>query len=99
MIHIGGDLYIDGKTSEILLKQRKVSKQGNEYYSILGRYRNMQQMLDALTDKEIRLSFGEAKMLIQVNRAVADIHKMIEDFCNKYGKEIEERLREESGDE
>lgn len=102
MIHIGGDWYLDGKAPGILLKQKKVfqkgAKIGQEYYVIAGSYRTFQNVFDALVEKDIRLTISESEALMQVNRGVADIHGMIAEFCEKYGKEIEKKLREDSGD-
>jgi len=102
MIHIGGDWYLDGKAPGILLKQKKVfqkgAKIGQEYYVIAGSYRTFQNVFDALVEKEVRLTIGESRVLMQVNKGVADIHSMIADFYEKYGKEIEKKLKEESGD-
>jgi hypothetical protein len=100
MIHIVDDLYITGDPLNISLTQEKESKKeggvkGEKYYVDLGHYNTFQELLDGLTRKKIRLGISQAKALMEIGDDIQEIHDTIRWFCNKFKKEIEDRMQDE----
>jgi len=99
MIHIVKDFYIEGDTFNIILKQKKVKekegKKGEAYFVDIGYYATIQQLLDALVRKRIYKSIEKATDLAQINNDIKEIHKDIDEFCQKLGKEVKAMLMKE----
>lgn len=99
MIHIVKDFYIEGDTFNIILKQKKIKekegKKGEEYFVDIGYYATLQQLLDALVRKKIYKSLEKAPDFVQLNNDIKEIHKDIEGFCQKLGKEVKAMLTKE----
>lgn len=98
MIYIGEDWYLGGDPLNIMLIQQKTNqskeKLGEIYYVTIGNYDTVQQLLDALVRKKIRLSVADAESLHQVIKDEQLTHDMIDNFCRRFETELNESMKE-----
>jgi hypothetical protein len=100
MIHIAEDFYLTGDPLNLVLTQEKINQsegptKGQKYYVDICYPRTLQQLLDKLVDRKVRISVSKAREIKEVDNDVQEIHKTIRWFCSKFKKEIDERLQEE----
>ena len=94
MIQLNEDYALSADSMDILLHQRKVNQRegtkgyGDEYYSVIGYYSSIENLLKALINKQIQLSISEQTTLESLVNSVETYVSLMRDDVVKVVKSL-----------